>query len=149
MVQTGATYHLHDVIGQHIVHKPPTLVQSAPGLGRPPLASLIDEGDDNLHQWETPVKVLQVLPHHINDERLTLVAKVIAPAMDEQDIRCVSSSGVQIVGKYTREMPYPTHPPLTKPTHLSPTQAQVQEIGLSGPCLCPVDVRVAQDPHQL
>ena len=40
------------------------------------------------------MKVLQVLLHHIDDERLTLVAKVITLAMDEQDIRCVSSSGV-------------------------------------------------------
>ena len=79
----------------------------------PPPASLVDVRVDDLHCWELPVEVLQVLLHCGNNLNSLQASEVVAATVDEQDIRgCSSSQGLQ----EERDEGLPSQPASAKPT---------------------------------
>ena len=92
MVHSGATHLLH-ILDHLPVHKLPHPVKRVDRMDwSPPRSSLIDEGEDDPHQWIGCVNALQVLLHY-NWEGMLLDrrSKIIPSQMKAEDIRRSSS----------------------------------------------------------
>lgn len=89
------------------------------------------------------MEVLQVPLHHTDEVHALVVAKVVSPAVDEQDIQsCSSSEGLLEEG---HKAP-PSQASPAKPPHLD-VQAEVEAKGPSVSSFPSRDVAVPYDPY--